>query len=89
MHYQTFQKVKYQNSESCQNNLSETSLTHNCSMGFICFRLDLNLASVTVGDCGKVGSKNYVMEFPNGGTRNGTYDAVILDKVERPRAVRS
>ena len=28
-------------------------------------------------------------EFPNGGTRKGTYDAVILDKLEMSRAVRS
>ena len=29
------------------------------------------------------------MECPNGRTHNGTYDAIILEKVERSRAVRS
>ena len=29
------------------------------------------------------------MECPDGRTHNGTYDAVILEKGERPRAVRS
>ena len=28
------------------------------------------------------------MEFPYGGTHNGTYDSVILEKVERSRLVR-
>ena len=34
----------YQNSESFRKFLSETSLTQNCSMGYIYFRLDLTLA---------------------------------------------
>ena len=42
-----------------------------------------------VGDCGKVGRKYDAMECPYGGTHNGTYDAVILEKGERSRAVRS
>ena len=29
------------------------------------------------------------MECPDGGTHNGTYNVVILEKVERSRAVRS
>ena len=29
------------------------------------------------------------MEFPNIGARKGTYDAAVLDKGERSRAVRS
>ena len=29
------------------------------------------------------------MEFPDGGTHNSTYDAVILEKGERSRAIRS
>ena len=41
-----------------------------------------------VGYCGKVGSKNGAMECPNGGTHNGTYDDVILEKGERSQAVR-
>ena len=45
--------------------------------------------SVTVGDCGQIGSKNGAMECPNGGTNSGTYDAVILEKGERSQAVRS
>ena len=46
-------------------------------------------AVLVFGDCGKVGKKNGAMECPNGGTYNGTYDAVILEKGERSRAVRS
>ena len=42
-----------------------------------------------VGDCGKVGRKNIATECPDGGTHNGTYDAVIFEKGERSRAVRS
>ena len=42
-----------------------------------------------VGDCDKVGRKNGAKECPDGGTHNGTYDAVILEKGERSRAVRS
>ena len=41
-----------------------------------------------VGDCGKVGRKNCATEFPYGGTHNGTYDAIILKKVERSQMVR-
>ena len=33
-----------------------------------------------VRDCDKVGRKNGAMECPNGGTHNGTYNAVILEK---------
>ena len=29
------------------------------------------------------------MEFPDGGTHNGTYDAVLLEKGKRSRAVMS
>ena len=42
-----------------------------------------------VGGCGKVGRKNSAMECPDIGTHNGTYDAVILEKGERSRAIRS
>ena len=42
-----------------------------------------------VGDCGKVGRENGAMEFPDGGTHNGTYDVFIFKKVERSWAVRS
>ena len=42
-----------------------------------------------VGDFGKVGRKNCAMEWPDGGTHNGTKHAVILEKGERSRAVRS
>ena len=42
-----------------------------------------------VGGCGKVGRGNVAMEYPNVGTHNGTYNAVISDKGERSRAVRS
>ena len=33
--------------------------------------------------------KNGAMDFPDGGTHKGIYDAVILEKRERSRAVRS
>ena len=46
-------------------------------------------AEESVGDCGKVGKKNGAMECLDGGTHNGTYDAVILEKGERSRAVSS
>ena len=36
-----------------------------------------------------MGSKNDAKECPDGGTHNGTYDAVILEKGKRSRAVRS
>ena len=39
-----------------------------------------------VGDCGKLGRENGAKECPNGGTHNGTYNAVILEKGERSRA---
>ena len=42
-----------------------------------------------VGDCGKAGRKHGAMECSNIGERKGTYDAVVLEKVERSRAVRS
>ena len=43
---------------------------------------------MSVGDFRKVGKKNGTMECTDGGTHNGTYDAVILEKGERSRAVR-
>ena len=42
-----------------------------------------------VGDCDKVGRKNGAMEFPDGGTHNGTHGVVIFEKEERSREVRS
>ena len=36
-----------------------------------------------------MGRENGAMECPNGGTHNGTYNAVILEKRERSWAVRS
>ena len=42
-----------------------------------------------VGGCDKVGRGNGAMECPDGGTHNGTDDAVILEKGERSRAVSS
>ena len=36
-----------------------------------------------VGDCGKVGKENGAMKCPDGGTHNGTYDAVVFKKEER------
>ena len=36
-----------------------------------------------------MGRGNGAKECPHGGTYNGTYDAVILEKVERSRVVRS
>ena len=42
-----------------------------------------------VGGCGKVGRENGAMECSNIGARKGTYDAVILEKGERSRAVSS
>ena len=36
-----------------------------------------------VGDCDKVGRENGAKECPNGGTHNGKYDDVILEKGER------
>ena len=42
-----------------------------------------------VGDCGKVGRGSGDMKCPNIGRRKGTYDAVILEKVERSWAVSS
>ena len=44
---------------------------------------------MSVGDCSKVGRKNGAMECTDGGTHNGTYDAVILEKGERSQAVSS
>ena len=35
-----------------------------------------------------MGRRNGAKECPNGGTHNGTYEAVILEKGERSRAVR-
>ena len=49
----------------------------------------MSLNCVVVGDCGKVGRNNGAMECPYGGTHNGTYNAVILEKGERSQAVRS
>ena len=42
-----------------------------------------------VGDCGKAGRKNGAMECPDRDTHNATYDAVILEKREKSRSVRS
>ena len=42
-----------------------------------------------VGDCDKVGRKNGAKECLDGGTHNGMYNAVILEKGERSRAVKS
>ena len=42
-----------------------------------------------VGGCDKAGSKNSAKECPDRGTYNGTYDAIILEKGEKSRAVRS
>ena len=42
-----------------------------------------------VGDCDKVGRENGAIKCPDVGTHNGTYNAVILEKGERSRAVRS
>ena len=50
---------------------------------------DPGYPSECVGDCGKTGRKNGAMECSNIGARKGTYNAVILEKVERSRAVRS
>ena len=36
-----------------------------------------------------MGRENGAKECPNGGTHNGTYDVVILEKVDSSRAVRS
>ena len=38
---------------------------------------------ISVGDCDKVGRKIGAKECPDGGTHNGTYNAVILEKGER------
>ena len=50
---------------------------------------DIGCPQECVGDFGKVGRKNCAMEWPDGGTHNGTKHAVILEKGERSRAVRS
>ena len=42
-----------------------------------------------VGDCGKTGWENGAMECSNIGVRKGTYDAVKLEKGEKPGAFRS
>ena len=42
-----------------------------------------------VGDCDKVGRESFPKECPNGGTHNGTYNAVILERGERSQVVRS
>ena len=42
--------------------------------------------AIYVGDCEKLGRENGAKECPNGGTHNGTYNAVILEKGERSRA---
>ena len=47
------------------------------------------LAGSTAGGCDKVGRENGAKECPDGGTHHSTYDAVILEKGERSRAVRS
>ena len=43
----------------------------------------------TVGYCDKAGRENGAMECQDIGTHNGTYYAVISEKTERSRAVRS
>ena len=53
------------------------------------FNPPLPLVSLNMGDCGKVGRGNCAMEWPDGGTHNGTYNVVILEKGERSWAVRS
>ena len=50
---------------------------------------DPRFPQACVGDCGKTGRKNGAMEYSNIGVRKGTYDAVILKKREKSRAVRS
>ena len=50
---------------------------------------DIGCPQECVGDCGKVGGGNGAMQFPDGETHNGMYDAVILEKIDRSRAVRS
>ena len=45
--------------------------------------------TATVEDCGKVGRENGAMDLPDGGTHNGMYGAVILEKGESSQAVRS
>ena len=45
--------------------------------------------SIIVWYCDKVGSKNGAKECPDGGAHNSTYDAVILEKVYRSRALSS
>ena len=37
---------------------------------------------ISVGDCDKVGRGNCAKECPDGGTHNGTYNSVILEKGE-------
>ena len=44
---------------------------------------------ISVGDCDKVGRKIGAKECPDGGTHNGTYNAVILERGERSQVVRS
>ena len=41
------------------------------------------------GICVSLRMYDISMECPDGGTHNGTYDDIILDKRERSRAVRS
>ena len=41
---------------------------------------DPGLPQECVGDCGKVGMEDGAKECPDGGTHNGMYDAVILEK---------
>ena len=42
-----------------------------------------------LGICGKVGSKNGVMDSSDGGSHNSRYNTVILEKEERSRVIRS
>ena len=50
---------------------------------------DLGFPQKCVGDCDKAGRENGAMEFPDIGSHNGTYDALILEKGERSWVVRS
>ena len=53
------------------------------------FLFALKWKVLTVGHCDKVGGKNGANECLDGGSHHGTYDPVILEKVERSWAVRS
>ena len=42
-----------------------------------------------VGDCDEVGRESFHMDLTDGGTHNGTYNAVILERGQRSQVVRS